>query len=250
MNNDDLYKLLDGVKNKKISVEQAIEHFRDMPFKDLDFVKLDSHRDLRKSLGEVIYCENKTIMQLEIISKELLKMKKDKIIYTRVNKEKAKLLLSIDKELEYNENAGMVYKKSNKVQSQSIILVVTAGTSDIPVAEEAACTAEVTGCKVERHFDVGVAGIHRLFSIYDRLQKASVIVVAAGMEGALPSVISGLVDVPIIAVPTSVGYGASFNGIAPLLTMLNSCSPGIAVVNIDNGFGAGYLASLIIKGNK
>lgn len=250
MNKDGLYKLLNDVKNKKVTIEQAMEQFRDMPFKDLDFIKLDSHRDLRKSLGEVIYCENKTIEQLEVICKELKKLNKDNIIYSRVNKEKANLLLSIDKELVFNENARMVYKKSKRELTKSLVLVITAGTSDIPVAEEAACTAEVAGCKVERHFDVGVAGIHRLFSIYDRLQKASVIVVAAGMEGALPSVISGLVDVPIIAVPTSVGYGASFNGIAPLLTMLNSCSPGIAVVNIDNGFGAGYLASLIIKGKE
>ena len=248
MNSDDLYRLFDDVKNGKLSIDKAVKCLRDLPFKDLDFVKLDSHRDLRKSLGEVIYCENKSINQLEIICKELKKTKKDKVIYTRVDDKKAKLLLSIDKELIYNENARMVFKKSNKKQNNSLILVITAGTSDIPVAEEAACTAEVMGGNVERHFDVGVAGIHRLFSIYNKLQKASVIIVAAGMEGALPSVISGLVDVPIIAVPTSIGYGASFNGIAPLLTMLNSCSPGIAVVNIDNGFGAGYLASIILKG--
>lgn len=250
MNNDDLYKLLNDVKNNKISISEAVKFFRDLPFKDFNFVKLDSHRDLRKSLGEVIYCENKTNKQLEIISKELKRIKKDKVVYTRVDKKKAKLLLSIDKELTYNENARMVFKKNKEQQKKSLILVITAGTSDIPVAEEAACTAEVMGGNVERHFDVGVAGIHRLFSIYDRLQEASVIIVAAGMEGALPSVISGLVDVPIIAVPTSVGYGTSFNGIAPLLTMLNSCSPGIAVVNIDNGFGAGYLASIIIKGKE
>ena len=249
MNNDDIYKLLNDVKNKQISIDEAMKYFRDFPFQDLDFVKLDSHRELRKSLGEVIYCKNKTSKQLEIIGKELKNAKKDKIIYTRVDKKKAEILLSIDKELTYNENAQMVFKKNNKQQNKLLILVITAGTSDIPVAEEAACTAEVMGSNVERHFDVGIAGIHRLFSIYDRLQKASVIIVAAGMEGALPSVISGLVDAPIIAIPTSIGYGASFNGIAPLLTMLNSCSPGIVVVNIDNGFGAGYFAS-IIKGRE
>lgn len=250
MNKDELYKLLNDVKDKKISIEEAFKCFRDFPFKDLDFVKLDSHRDLRKSLGEVIYCKNKTLLQLEIICRELKNLKKDRIIYTRVNKKKAELLLSIDSELKYNETAKMVYKKNKKINSKSFILVITAGTSDMPVAEEAACTAEIMGNNVERHFDVGVAGIHRLFSIYDRLQEASAIIVAAGMEGALPSVISGLVDAPIIAVPTSVGYGASFNGIAPLLTMLNSCSPGIVVVNIDNGFGAGYFASIILKGKR
>ncbi len=250
MNKEELSRLLNDVKDKKISIDDAIKQFRDLPFKDLDFVKLDSHRDLRKSLGEVIYCKNKTLEQLEIICKELKKTNKDRIIYTRVSKKKAELLLSIDDELKYNETAKMVYKNSKKINLKSLILVITAGTSDIPIAEEAACTAEIMGNKVERHFDVGVAGIHRLFSIYDRLQEASVIIVAAGMEGALPSVISGLVDVPIIAVPTSVGYGASFNGIAPLLTMLNSCSPGIVVVNIDNGFGAGYFASIILKGKE
>ena len=250
MDNESLKNLLNDVKDKKISVNDAIKFFRDMPFKDLDFIKFDYHREVRTGIREVIYCKNKTLAQLEIISKEIKKTKKEKIMYSRVNEKKAKLLLSIDNELEYNKLARMVYKKKKQKLSDALVLIITAGTSDISVAEEASCTADVIGTRVEKHFDVGVAGIHRLFSIYDRLQEASVIIVIAGMEASLASVVSGLVGVPVIAVPTSIGYGASFRGITALLSMLTSCSPGISVVNIDNGFGAGYLASIIIQGKK
>ena len=248
MDNESILNLLNNVRDKKISVDEAKKSLRDMPFKDLDFVKLDFHRDIRTGIGEVVYCKNKTPSQLKLICQELKKTKKQAVIYSRANKKKAKLLLSIDSDLKYNKLASMVYKKRKKILSDNLILIITGGTSDIPVAEEAACTADVMGNKIERHFDIGIAGIHRLFSIYDRLQKASVIIAIAGMEGALPSVVSGLVSVPVIAVPTSIGYGANFGGLASLLTMLNSCSPGVSVVNIDNGFGAGYLASIINQG--
>lgn len=248
MNTEKIINLLNDVRDKKITVDSALSILKDLPYKDLDFVKLDFHRDLRTGLGEVIYCKSKTKEQLELIAKKIKESEKDTVLYTRVGKKKADLILSIDSDLKYNKTAKMVYKKKGGITNHAPILVITAGTSDIPIAEEAACTAEVMGSNVERHFDVGVAGIHRLFSIYDKLQQAAVIVAVAGMEGALPSVVSGLVNVPVIAVPTSVGYGANFNGMASLLTMLNSCSPGISVVNIDNGFGAGYLSSLIAKG--
>jgi NCAIR mutase (PurE)-related protein len=248
MDKDSLINLLNDVKNQKVSIENAVEQIKDLPFKNLDFVKLDHHRELRKGFGEVIYCKSKTIDQLQAICKELIN--NDRILYTRVGKKKAQMLLSIDKNLTYSEISKIAYKKNNKVTSKGSILIVAAGTSDISVAEEAALTAEVMGNNVEKHFDVGVAGIHRLFAIYDNMQKANVIIAVAGMEGALPSVISGLVNCPVIAVPTSVGYGSNFGGLSALLTMLNSCSPGIAVVNIDNGFGAGYLAAMINNRNQ
>lgn len=250
MNVDDIKKILSDVKENTISVDDALETLKHLPFKDLNEVKLDFHRGMRDSLGEVIYAKGKTHAQLELICKELLKGKKEKVMFTRVGKKKAQLLLSIDKDLIYNKPAKLVYKTNHKLITENLVLVITGGTSDVPVAEEAACTAEVMGARVERHFDVGVAGIHRLFSIYERLHEASVIVAIAGMEGALPSVVSGLVGIPVIAVPTSIGYGANFKGMAPLLSMLNSCSPGVAVVNIDNGFGAGYLACQIAAGSR
>jgi pyridinium-3,5-biscarboxylic acid mononucleotide synthase len=220
---------------------------KDLPFKDLDFVKLDHHRELRRGFGEVIYSKNKSIPQLKKICEETIDS--DYVLYTRIGSKKAGEIMKIDKKLKYNETAKVVYKKFKDAASKGIIAVVSAGTSDMRVSEEAAITAEVLGNKVERYYDVGVAGIHRLFAIYDNLQKANVLVTVAGMEGALPSVVSGLVKCPVIAVPTSVGYGTNFGGLSALLTMLNSCSPGIAVVNIDNGFGAGYLASMINNRN-
>ena len=243
MDNNKLTEILNSVKENKMSTEDALKVLKDLPFKDLDFVKLDHHRELRRGFGEVIYCKSKTEAQLAVIAEEL--KHKENILYTRVSKKKSDLLLKIDPNLKFNETSKIVYKTNKKTKNDDIVMVVAAGTSDIFVAEEAAITAEVMGNVVERHYDVGVAGIHRLFAIYDNLQKASVIIAVAGMEGALPSVVSGLVNCPVIAVPTSVGYGANFGGLSSLLTMLNSCSPGIAVVNIDNGFGAGYLASMI-----
>lgn len=250
MDKSELKKILNDLKDGKIEVDEALALFRDLPFKDLDIIKFDYHRELRCSIGEVVYCKHKSIAQLKVIAEEL-KTKNSTVLYSRVNKEKAKVLLEIDPELKYNKLARMLYKNPKKVVNNSKIAILTGGTADIPVAEEAKCTAFVFGNIVESYYDVGVAGIHRLFSIYDKIKEASVIIVVAGMEGALASVVSGLVNVPIIAVPTSVGYGANFKGLAPLLTMLNSCSPGVVVVNINNGFGAAYFASLINrKGEK
>ncbi|MBN2544474.1 MAG: nickel pincer cofactor biosynthesis protein LarB [Spirochaetes bacterium] len=250
MDKDDIIKILKDVKDNKLSLEKAVDLFKDLPFKNLDFIKFDYHRDLRANLGEVIYCKNKSHEQLEAIANELKNSTKKGILYSRAGRKKAEIILKIDNKLEYNKPARMLFKNKKQIINDSKILVLTGGTSDIPVAEEAKCTAEVMGNIVETQYDVGVAGIHRLFSIYDKIQYASVIIVIAGMEGALASVVSGLVKVPVIAVPTSVGYGANFKGLAPLLSMLNSCSPGVAVVNIDNGFGAGYLASTINRREK
>ncbi len=250
MDMNNIKTLLQNVKDNRVSIDEALTKLRDFPFKDLDFVKLDYHRTLRKGFGEVIYCKSKTLEQIGAIAKELKASGKTGILYTRVDNVKAKLLLSIDSSLEYNPEASMVFKKLDCTGNGKPILVLTGGTSDIPIAEEAFCTASSMGCNVEKHYDVGVAGIHRLFAIYDRLQEAGVIIAIAGMEGALASVVAGLVSVPVIAVPTSIGYGANFQGLSPLLSMLNSCSPGIAVVNIDNGFGAGYLASMILNNNE
>ncbi|HNZ26485.1 MAG TPA: nickel pincer cofactor biosynthesis protein LarB [Spirochaetota bacterium] len=240
-----LLDLLKEYKENRISAEEVAEKLKDLPFKDLGFVKLDSHRELRRGHGEAIYSKNKTKEQLVKICKETLELKIKSIIYTKINKKKAAALMDIDPDLIYNEPALTLYKSNKAPASDKKIVIVAAGSSDIPIAEEAYCAALAMGNVVEKYFDVGVAGIHRLFAIYDKLTTANVIIAIAGMEGALPSVISGLVDCPVIAVPTSVGYGANLGGVSALLTMINSCSPGIAVVNIDNGFGAGYIASQI-----
>ncbi|HOJ65198.1 MAG TPA: nickel pincer cofactor biosynthesis protein LarB [Spirochaetota bacterium] len=236
--------LLECVKENKISVEKAIEELKDLPFKDLDFVKFDTHRRLRRGLPEIVYCKNKTIEQLETICKELKQEKM--VIYSRLSSEKANILLNIDKDLIYNKEGRIAYKTDKDITiSERKVVILAAGTSDMRVAEEAYCCLIAMGNRVEKYYDVGVAGIHRLFSLYDRIKDANVIIAIAGMEGALPSVVSGLFEAPVIAVPTSIGYGANLRGISPLLTMLNSCSLGIAVVNIDNGVGAAYLATLI-----
>ena len=244
MDRDKLVEILSKVKQGSITINEAIQYLKDFPFKNLDFVKLDTHRRLRRGLPEIIYCKNKTIDQLEIICKELINEKP--VIYSRLSKKKAEILLNIDKDLIYNEKGKIAYKKSeNLKESDNKIVILAAGTSDIPVAEEAYSVAIALGNKVEKYYDVGVAGIHRLFSIYDNIKDANVIIAIAGMEGALPSVVSGLFEAPVIAVPTSVGYGANLGGVSALLTMINSCSLGVSVVNIDNGVGAGYLATLI-----
>ena len=240
-----IIKILNDFKEDKIALEEVLEQLKDLPFKDLGFVKLDNHRELRKGFPEVIYGKSKSKKQLEEICINL--KTRERVLFTRIGKKKAEILLEIDNELEYNPQAKIVFKNKDKTKKSSKkVVICAAGTSDINVAEEAFVTCEVMGCNVTKHFDVGVAGIHRLFSIYDKLQDADVIIAVAGMEGALPSVISGLVSCPVIAVPTSVGYGANLGGISALLTMLNSCSSGIVTVNIDNGFGAGYFASLIV----
>ena len=241
-----LKRVLDKLHSKKISVNSALRELKNLPYENMGFVRLDHHRAFRKGFGEVVYCENKTHEHVKKITEALLKHK-NPILLTRADKSLYDFLKKTFPALKYNEAGRIIYLKKGGLKNKKTVLILTAGTSDIPVAEEARITLEVMGNKVKTIYDVGVAGIHRLLDKVPEISKASVIIVVAGMEGALGSVIGGLTDKPVIAVPTSVGYGSSFKGIAPLLTMMNSCSPGVAVVNIDNGFGAGYFASLINK---
>lgn len=244
---NDIKKLLEQVRDGKISSEEALKNLSDLPFKDLGHTKIDNHRELRTGYPEVIFCEGKTSEQVSNIM-EYMSTQNVNILGTRANKE---IYLKVHETLpkaEYNELGRTITIKNADVKlTKTSIAVLTAGTSDMPVAEEAAVTAEIFGNRVERFFDVGVAGIHRLYNNIDRIRQARAIIVIAGMEGALPSIVGGLVDKPIIAVPTSIGYGASFNGLAALLGMLTSCASGVSVVNIDNGFGAAYMASMINK---
>lgn len=245
MNLEYIKKLLLGVKNGSLGIDEAADQLKDLSFKDLGYAKIDNSRELRVGYPEVIYCSGKTISQVKGIVQFML-TKGDNIIGTRASKEQYEAVKKICPKAKYHEDSKIITIKNKNVKSSdTYIAVVTAGTSDIPVSEEAALTAEMFGEKVERIYDVGVAGIHRLFNKLDLIRKAKVVIVIAGMEGALASVVGGLVDKPVIAVPTSVGYGANFKGLSALLTMLNSCASGVSVVNIDNGFGAGYLASMI-----
>lgn len=238
-------KLLKDFQKNKISIDELLEKLRYLPYENLDFAKIDTHRLLRKGFPETIFCKGKTIDQITKIIKKVNE-KDHNIIATKATKQIYNKIKKIIPEIKYDANAKILYIIKEKAkQKKGKILIITAGTSDIPVAEEARITAEIMGNNVEKAYDVGVAGIHRLFDIKDKIFDANVIIVVAGMEGALASIVGGLTSKPVIAVPTSVGYGASFKGIAPLLTMLNSCAEGVVVVNIDNGFGAGYFASLI-----
>lgn len=247
MDENELKALLEGVKNGVINIEEGLDKLKDLPFKELGYAKIDNHREVRVGYPEVIYCEGKTVEQIRGIVQFML-TKNNNILGTRATEEMYETVKQICPEAEYNKLARTITIRKKVIPVPSTyIAIVTAGTSDIPVAEEAAVTAEILGNKVERIFDVGVAGIHRLFNRLDVIRGAKVVVVIAGMEGALASVVGGLVDKPVIAVPTSVGYGANFGGLSALLCMLNSCASGISVVNIDNGFGAGYLASMINK---
>jgi len=238
--------LLRDLREGKVTVPDALEALRDLPYEDLGFAKVDSHRDLRRGFPEAVYCPGKTPEAIVEILRRLVKSR-SLAIATRATPEIARRARASLKSttVVYHEGARILVAGEIPKARKGNVLVVTAGTSDIPVAEEAAITAEILGNKVTRLWDVGVAGVHRVLDRRALLRKAKVIVVVAGMEGALPSVVAGLVDVPVIAVPTSVGYGASFGGIAALLGMMNACAPGVAVVNIDNGFGAGYLASVM-----
>ncbi len=246
MKADDLKEILSLLHQRKLTPEQGLEKLKHLPFEDLEFARIDHHRHLRSGLPEVIYCEGKTPKQLLAIIKKMSQAGSD-ILGTRLQPETFKKLKpKLPKHAHYNATAKtLVVRKGKKQQGVGNVLVVSAGTSDIPVAEEAAVTADLLGSRVDTLFDVGVAGIHRLLNALDRLREARAIVAVAGMDGALPSVVGGLVECPVIAVPTSVGYGASFGGLSALLTMLNSCASGVAVVNIDNGFGAGCLAHKI-----
>ena len=244
-----LTRLLNNVREGSIEVEEALEALRKLPYEDLDFVKIDNHRKLRKGQGEVIYCAGKTPEQTVMIFERMLQYNSN-VLGTRADKDTFKRISEKIPDAVYHEKARAVTIIRSEVEKPSgRILVVTGGTSDIPVAEEAAVTAEFFGNIVDRLYDVGVAGIHRLLINTDKLMGANVIIAVAGMEGALASVVAGISSCPVIAVPTSVGYGANFGGLSALLTMLNSCSSGIGVVNIDNGFGAGYLASMINRAN-
>ncbi|HZH48529.1 MAG TPA: nickel pincer cofactor biosynthesis protein LarB [Nitrospira sp.] len=244
MNPERLERLLNSVRSRKVTVTRALEQLRSLPFEDLGFASLDHHRSLRQGFPEVILCEGKTAAQIRDIAKALLKHHRP-LLATRATPQVAALIKRIDRRAVYHEAARIVAVRDAKRRLQGHVLVITAGTSDVPVAEEARITAEVMGSRVETLYDVGVAGIHRLLGRHKLLTEANVIVVIAGMDGVLPSVVGGLVDCPVVAVPTSRGYGASFNGLAALLTMLNSCAAGVGVMNIDNGFGAGCLAHRI-----
>lgn len=246
MNRKKIQTLLESVRRGRTSVEKALEKLQTLPYEDLGFARLDHHRQLRKGFAEVILGEGKTVDQLVIILKHM-KPRGGNILVTRVDKPKAAKVRRAVPGLRYDNEARALILRQEKIprQGKGPLLVMTAGTADIPVAQEAALTAELLGNQVERLFDVGVAGIHRLFDQMDQLTRAEVIIVCAGMEGALPSIVAGLVKCPVVAVPTSIGYGASFGGVAALLAMLNSCASGVTVVNIDNGFGAGFAASLM-----
>jgi NCAIR mutase (PurE)-related protein len=249
MKRERLREVLDKVKKGTIDIDTALEQLRSLPFEDVGFATIDHHRELRTGFPEIIYCQGKTVEQVVSIAQRILAAGSD-LLATRASREVFEALRKKIPDAEYNEPARTITRRKGEStaaekRSRGIILIISAGTSDMPVAEEAAVTAEALGNQVERVFDVGVAGIHRLFAHKEKIQAASVIIVVAGMEGALASVVGGLVDKPVIAVPTSVGYGASFQGLAALLGMLNSCASGVTVVNIDNGFGAGYAASLI-----
>ncbi|MFH1139291.1 MAG: nickel pincer cofactor biosynthesis protein LarB [Pseudomonadota bacterium] len=239
-------KLLDNVAAGSLSSEAALEKLKNLPFEDLDFAAVDHHRTLRQGVPEVIFGQGKTPGEIMAIMERLL-AEGDNVLVTRLAPGSAAAITDSFPEAVFHERAGCLtlIRRPYKVPGRGRIMVVSAGTSDLPTAEEARITAEFMGHEVDRLYDVGVAGIHRLLSRLDLLRKASVLIVVAGMEGALPSVVGGLVERPVIAVPTSVGYGASFGGVAALLGMLNSCASGVSVVNIDNGFGAAYVAGLI-----
>jgi pyridinium-3,5-biscarboxylic acid mononucleotide synthase len=246
MRNDYLRDLMKQVAAGEVDVDSALQRLKTLPYEDIDFAKIDHHRSLRQGIPEIIYGAGKTMEQIIGIIDVMSRGGNDAIV-TRTNREVYESVRKRHEGALFNEQARMIILRSGEKRkpASGLILVISAGTSDIPVAEEAAVMAEMMGNNVERLYDVGVAGIHRLLDKVTLLMSATVLIVVAGMEGALPSVVGGLVDKPVIAVPTSVGYGASFNGLAALLGMLNSCSPGVAVVNIDNGFGAGCIASLI-----
>ena len=245
MDRERLKKLLNSVRSGKIGVNDAVERLRGMPLEDLGFAKVDLHRAVRRGFPEVVYGEGKTIEQIVAIVGGLMRAKQT-VLVTRVGPEVHAAVCEIAPKAEYHERArALVVRSGRRKPGRPGVVVITAGTADLPTGDEAALTAEVMGNKVERITDVGVAGIHRLTPHRETLIKAWVIICVAGMEGALPSVIAGLTDCPVIGVPTSTGYGAGGEGEAALLAMLNSCAAGLTVVNIDNGFGAGYAAALI-----
>ena len=249
MNAERLNQLLQDVRDGRLSVHDAVQEMRALPYEDLGFAKLDTHRAMRTGFPEVVFCQGKTCEQVREIV-HALSARNPKVLATRATADMFESVREVVPDAEWREAARMIVVDREPRQhddDDSYVLVLCAGTADIPVAEEAAVTAETLGSRVERAYDVGVAGLHRLLDQKGRVMGANVLVVVAGMEGALASVVGGLVNRPVIAVPTSVGYGASFEGLAALLAMLNSCAAGVTVVNIDNGFGAGYFAHLVNK---
>ena len=244
----DLRKLLQDVKDGSTNIDDALSSLKNLPYEDIGYANIDHHREIRIGYPEVIYCEGKSDEHILGIIERMME-KGSNILGTRCRRETFEKIKRVYSNSEYEEISKILKIKNHKISNigKGKIVVVSGGTSDIPVADEAYHTAKFLGNNVERVYDVGVAGIHRLLNKKHILQSARVVIAVAGMEGALPSVVGGLVDVPVIAVPTSVGYGANFGGLSALLTMLNSCASGISVVNIDNGFGAGYLASMINK---
>jgi NCAIR mutase (PurE)-related protein len=242
---EEITQMLQQVRRGKLSVEGALERLRNLPYEDLGYAKIDHHRSLRQGFPEVIFARGKDPAHVEGIVRRML-LNRHNILITRGDAGLFERVRKLDKTAKFHELSGAItFRRERKIRGKGKIVVVCAGTSDIPVAEEALLTADIMGNRVEALYDVGVAGIHRLLGESRHLREARVIVCVAGMEGALPSVVGGMVSAPVIAVPSSVGYGASFRGLAALLGMLNSCSPNVCVVNIDNGFGAGYLASVM-----
>lgn len=245
MTAEKIAKMLRQVRRGRLSVEDAVDRLRDLPYEDLGYAKIDHHRSLRQGFPEVIFGRGKSAEQVEGVVRRMLP-RGHNILVTRGDAALFERIQKLDARAEFHPLSGCIaIRRDRRIRGKGTVLVVSAGTTDIPVAEEALVTADTMGNRVRALYDVGVAGIHRLLGESRHLHQARVVIVAAGMEGALPSVVGGLVAVPVIAVPTSVGYGASFRGLAALLGMLNSCAPNVAAVNIDNGFGAGYLASVI-----
>lgn len=247
MNSEELKKILTQVQEQKLEIDDALRKLEDFAYFDLGFAKIDYHREIRTGYPEIIFCEGKTIDQVVKISEHMYEKGRN-VIATHANREMFDELVKTIPSAKYYNIARIISVQKRKVKTgETYIAIVTAGTADIPVAEEAAVTAELLGNKVERIFDAGVAGLHRLVDNISVLRQARVVIVIAGMEGALASIVGGLINKPIIAVPTSIGYGANFKGVSALLTMLTSCANGVSVVNIDNGFGAGFNASMINK---
>ncbi len=245
MTEEEITKMLEQVRSKKLSIDDAVDRLRNLPYENIGYARVDHHRSLRQGFPEVIFARGKAPEHVAGIVERMLQNHHN-ILITRGDADLYERIKGLDRRMKFHSLSGAIsIRRDRKIRGKGKILVVSAGTSDIPVAEEAQVTAEVMGNRVEVIYDVGVANIHRILGESKQLRSARVIIVAAGMEGALPSVVAGMVSVPVIAVPTSIGYGASLGGIAALLGMLNSCASNVATVNIDNGFGAGYLASVI-----
>lgn len=248
MNKKTILEILKKVRNRKISVDDAYRELHDLPFKELNFAKIDYHRELRKGAPETILCQGKSYEEIVAIFREM--EGKVNILATKASKEIMERILQEFPEAKVDKSCGLIFLGKYPSKKEGRVVVLTGGTADIPIAKEAVLTAKAMGVEVTEIYDVGVAGIHRLVSFKEKIEKGDAIIVVAGMDGVLASVVAGLFAKPIIAVPTSIGYGAHFKGIASLLTMLNCCAPGVVVVNIDNGYGAGYFASLIARKSK